>query len=129
MAEGVARQGFDLDLRYGKEREQAFLAALGDCHFEGKSDQKAKETGRVFIETHQCDRFTGEWRESGINVSTAGWWFIEVIEECWVLRRRVVLKELAMQVEERRGGDENRFRGRAVPIQWLLQPFRIVRKP
>lgn len=133
MANGNTGSNFDFDLRYGNEREMAFIGAIGDCHFECKSDRMAKETGRIFVETHSRIRNSERWQESGISVSTAGWWVIEVCEDRWVIVRRTHLKQLARLAEEKLGGDEDslgkRFRGRLIPIQWLIQPVKIQRIP
>ena len=103
-----------MDLAFGEEKQRELARALGDCHFECKSDQKARRTGFVFIETHQ------HGRPSGINVSTAGWWAIEVAEERWVLIRRVALKVIAQRSGAANGGDDDAYRGRLVPVRWLL---------
>lgn len=125
MADGLAREGFDLDLSFGEERERVLARALGDCHFEAKSDQKVRRTGFVFIETHQRPR-GGEWRPSGIQTSRAGWFALEVWDERWILIRRTALKAYAKQSQAVHGGDENRYRGRLVPIEWLIKPWRAV---
>ena len=79
-------------------------------------------TGNVFIETYQRSR--GQWVKSGINVSTAGWWAIEVYDERWVILRRTALKALAERAPTKRGGDNDNYRGRLVPVEWLTQPWR-----
>lgn len=108
---------FDIDLRYGKERELAFVAALETV--EVKSDKRAAETGNVFIEYAQ------HGRPSGLNVSTATHWAIEVRPDVWVLMTRGRVRELAARAwadESRRrfccGDNEND--GVLVPVAWLL---------
>jgi hypothetical protein len=123
MAEGLAREGFDVDLRFGETRESAFVQAISRCHVECKSDQKARVTGNVFIETHQKPR-TGEWRPSGINTSVADWWAIEYDDDAWIVVRRPLLKALAAHAQSVHGGDENRYRGRLIPVEWLVTPWR-----
>lgn len=123
MAEGLAREGFDLDLKFGEARESAFVSALTDCHVECKSDQKVRVTGNVFIETYQRSR-NGEWRKSGINASTAAWWAIEYADDAWLVIRRSLLHTVAQRAPAHNGGDENRYRGRLVPVEWLICPWR-----
>lgn len=125
MAEGLARQGFDLDLQFGEARETAFVNALTNCYVECKSDQKVRVTGNVFIETHQRPR-AGDWRPSGINVSTSEWWAIEYADDSWIVIRRSLLKQMANRAPKRNGGDDNRYRGRLVPVKWLIQPWHSV---
>lgn len=117
MAEGLARAGFDLDLKFGEARETAFVAALTDCHVECKSDQKVRSTGNVFIETHQ------HGRPSGINVTTSQWWAIEYADDCWLVVRTALLKALAKRAPVKDGGDHNNYRGRLVPVRWLMTPW------
>jgi hypothetical protein len=123
MAEGQAREGFDLDLAFGEMRETAFSHAVMRAQAECKSDQKVRVTGKVFIETHQRAR-GGAWRPSGINTSNAQWYAIEYADDAWLVIRRSLLKSLAQRGERRDGGDENRFRGRLVPVEWLIRPWR-----
>ena len=120
MSDGLAREGFDLDLSFGEEKERELARALGDCHFESKADQKARITGNVFVETHQ------KGRPSGINTSHAGWWAFEVYDERWILIRRTALKALAQSAPPKDGGDFNQYHGRLVPVDWLVQPWRKV---
>jgi hypothetical protein len=122
MADGLAREGFDLDLKFGEARETAFVHALTDCTVESKSDQKLRITGNVFVETHQKPR-SGEWRTSGINTSHATWYAIEYDDDAWIVIRRRLLWQVALRAPARFGGDENRFRGRLVPVGWLITPW------
>jgi hypothetical protein len=130
MSEGLARQGFDLDLNHGEARESAFVKALTNCHVECKADQKARSTGNVCIETHQ------RGRPSGINVTTANVWAIEYADDCWVVIRTSLLKMLVRRARADNrttmGGDFNAFRLVLVPIPWLFNPLTLVateRKP
>ena len=122
MAEGLAREGFDKDLAAGEARETAFVTALRDCKVEHKCDQKVRSTGNVFIETHQQGA-DGQWRKSGINASTAQWWAIEYADDAWLVIRRPLLKQLASRAPSRLGGDYNHYRGRLVPVRWLVTPW------
>lgn len=125
MAKGLAREGFDLDLKFGEARESAFVEAITSATVEVKSDQKARVTGHVFIETHQRPR-NGDWRPSGINTSQAAFWTIEYADSCFITLPRPLLHALAQHGQRRDGGDDNRYRGRLVPIEWLITPWRRV---
>ena len=125
MAKALARCGFDLDLLFGESKEKEFLRAIGDSHIECKSDQKCKITGNVFIETHQQDK-NGDYVSSGINTSKSGWWAIEIEDERWILLRRLELKRLALNAKSVNGGDRKEFRGKLVPVEWLIRKFRLV---
>src|SRR3954453_15363385 len=46
MSEGLAREGWDLDLRHGASRENALVHLLLRSHVEVKSDGLAAQTGR-----------------------------------------------------------------------------------
>src|SRR4051812_20991792 len=92
MTEGIARNGFDVDLTFGEARETAFVHALTDCHVECKSDQKARVTGNVAIEIRQGAIDRGRGRPSGLSVSTARYWAIEYEDDCWLVMRTSMLK-------------------------------------
>lgn len=125
MTQGLARAGFDIDLRHGEAGEQAFVHVFLKAKVEHKRDDKCRVTGNVFIEYKQ------KGRPSGIAVTTANWWAIEYDEECWVIVPTDRLKALARQAakEPRRlvkGGDNNLYDGVLVPIEWLVRPFKAV---
>ena len=90
---------------------------------ECKSDRLAIETGNVFIEYAQYGR------PSGIAITTADYWAIEYDKNCWIFLPTLVLKTIARRAyrykwRRRPGGDNDKFDGVVVPIQWLvnLQP-------
>jgi hypothetical protein len=51
MTHGLAREGWDLDLRHGVAREDALVNLLLHARVEVKSDGRCPDTGRLFIET------------------------------------------------------------------------------
>lgn len=122
MAKGLAREGFDRDLRHGEAREDAFVHVLLRSRVEIKSDGKCRETGNVFIEYQQ------KGRPSGIAVSTAGLWAIEVDDTVWVVlptERIKALARLAVQQGRKKfGGDGDQYLGALVPVEWLVRPVR-----
>lgn len=115
---GVARQGFDLDLRYGVGREDALARVLTLSTVEVKSDRKCELTGNVFVEY----RYRG--RPSGIAATTASHWAIEVVADVFVLLPTAYLKRLcrlALAAGMRKpGGDFNNAHGALVPVAWLV---------
>lgn len=126
MADGIARAGFDKDLRDGKAREDAFVHALLGDKVEIKSDAIARRTRRVFVEYMQLSRRTEQWEPSGIKTSTAHRWAFEVNDDCWLLVPAVRVKAIVRRLLHARpdlstyGGDYNRYRGVLVPVEMLL---------
>ena len=122
MADGLAREGFDLDLAFGEARESAFVAALRDCRVECKSDQKARISGHVFIEYKQ------HGRPSGIATTVARWYSIEVDDDKWVTLRTSELKALCEAAikagKSVSGGDNKAYLGALVPVEWLTRRWR-----
>lgn len=120
MADSLARDGFDIDLRYGQQREDAFARVLRGALVEVKSDQKVRCTGSLFIEFEQ------RGRPSGIAVTTADYWAFEILTDRWLLIRTAELKDAARRTFRRRGailgGDYNRYRGVLVPLSQVLHP-------
>lgn len=128
MANGIARAGFDIDLRDGKAREDAFAYVVLRARVEVKSDQIARRTGNVFVEYQQ------KGRPSGIATTEADWWAFEVNDDCFVLvpteRVKLVADYVMANCPDKRkdGGDYNMYKGVAVPVNWLLQ-MRLTTQP
>ncbi len=119
MTEGYSGAGFDLDLRYGKAREDALASILRGGHtVEVKSDRICRRTGNLFVEYRQ------KGRASGINVTTADYWAFEYDDDCWVIVPTARLKQLcrlaALQDRTASGGDFNQYDGILLPISWLV---------
>lgn len=119
MTAGIARKGFDLDLRYGVEREDALANVLTMSTVEVKSDRKCRDTGNVFIEVSQRSG------PSGLSTTTASHWAIEVYDGVWVLLTTAYLKRVvrvaAFHGRKVVGGDFNRQVGVIVPVAWLVE--------
>lgn len=126
MTAGVARAGFDLDLRHGVEREQALARVLGLDTVEVKCDEKCRDTGNLFIEVRQRSGY------SGISTTTATHWAIEVFEGVYILITTAYLKRLVKLAHAARGsvagGDYNRQRGVLVPVAWLVDRRQVARR-
>ena len=123
MAEGIAREGFDIDLRHGVAREDALVHVFLQARVEHKCDEKARRTGNLFIEYRQ------KGRPSGIAVTTAAWWAFEFDDESWLIVPTKKLKRLArlayQQNRRAKGGDYNLYEGVLLPIEWLVRPMRL----
>lgn len=123
MAEGIAREGFDIDLRHGVAREDALVHVFLQAKVEHKCDEKARRTGNLFIEYRQ------KGRPSGIAVTTADWWAFEFDDETWLIVPTEKLKRLArlayQQNRRAKGGDNNLYEGVLLPTEWLVRPMRL----
>lgn len=95
----------------------------GGHHLELKSDQKARETGKVFVE------FKQHGRASGIATTQSQWWTVEVETDVFVTVKTERLKALAREAwkdprNRKRGGDHDAYEGILVPVEWLTRPWR-----
>jgi hypothetical protein len=120
-------QTFDIDLREGEAREDAFVHVLLRSRVEHKRDKKAIHTGNIAIEIEQkCS--DGVRRPSGIMATEALFWAIEFCAECWLLMPTEYVRTLAEQaIAEGKGkwiGDENNHFNALVPIGWFVYPRR-----
>jgi hypothetical protein len=117
MSEGLAREGWDLDLRHGLARESALVHLLLRSLVEAKSDTRCAATGKLFIE------YRSHGRPSGIAVTQADRWAFEFDEDCWLIvptaRLRAITRLAYRQRRLVRGGDHDRSEGVLVPITWL----------
>ncbi len=117
-----AREGFDIDLRFGQAREGAFgriLALHGDA-IEIKSDQKCRRTRNLFVEIRQ------KGRPSGLSVTTADYYTFEYDDDCWITiptkRLKTITRYFATMKNRRvMGGDYNKYEGVLVPVEALLE--------
>lgn len=126
MTTGLSRKGFDIDLREGVAREDAFAHVLMRSRLEHKRDWQACKTGNIAIEYEQRGYPSNERRPSGIAVTTASWWGVEFADSCWLLLPVERVKELARRaIKERRTkwvGDNNDYLVALVPSEWFLGP-------
>lgn len=109
---------FDIDLREGLAREGTLAALLHDATIEVKSQVRCSEYGYVFIE------YESRGKPSGIAMTKATHWAIEVSPDWWVIVPTETLKSLARRALRMRGpstgGDEGTSTGALVPLGWLL---------
>ena len=119
MTTGLARSGFDLDLRHGEAREDALVYILLKARVECKSDSQCKTTGNVFLE------YKLKGKPSGLSVTTADWWAIEYDTDSWLIMPTWRLKEAAKKAYKAgkvvRGGDCDQSEGVLIPIEWLVK--------
>ena len=116
MADGLARKGFDLDLRDGEAAENMLLGIIqsGNGLVEVKRDQMARQTGNVYVETG----YRG--KPSGITSTEADWWAIEVDNDVFVLMRTERLRELIKYRRDMPGGDNDWSTGKLLPVGRLV---------
>lgn len=119
---------FDIDYALGHQGElyvQDIVRSLGTDRIEVKTDERAMQTGRVFVE-YQCKKLGG-WASSGIATTQAEFWAFVVggdtIVVCpmWRLKdaaRRVWKSQPGLRVECVRGSHPTR--GVAIPLKWLF---------
>lgn len=127
MTKGLARAGFDIDLRDGQAREDALVHVFLNATVEHKRDYECRKTGNLFIEYRQ------KGRPSGIAITTARWWAFEYDEDCWLIVPTDRLRACARQAykdrtKRVRGGDNNNYEGVLIPIEWLVRPLKPVAK-
>lgn len=115
---------FDIDLRDGQAREEAFVHVMLRSRVEHKRDKKAARTGNVAIEIAQKDR-NGDGVASGINITTAEFYAIEYFPECWLILPTEYVKKLtrlaAQQDRKQWIGDGGNHLNVLVPIDWFVR--------
>ncbi len=115
---------FDIDLRDGKAREDAFVHTLLRSRVEHKRDKKAARTGNIAIEVAQLCA-DGEHRDAGVFATTAELFAVEFFPECWLLLPVEYVKQLARRAmkEDRSAwiGDGNNHFNALVPIEWFVR--------
>ena len=115
---------FDVDLREGKAREDAFAHVMLRSRVEHKRDKKAARTGNIAIEVAQKCR-DGEHRDSGVFATTAERFAIEYAPECWLLMPTEYVRALArlglQQDRHRWIGDGGNHLNVLVPIEWFVR--------
>ena len=114
MTKGVARKGFDLDLKDGLLAENRLNDTLRGAKIEVKSDKQAWKTGNIFVE----DSCNG--KPSGISTTEAEFWAYEVRLNTFYLipidRLRYLVKEAIKYGKRTAGGDFNRSSGVLIPL-------------
>lgn len=133
--------GYDLDLetafeqslRNGKAAENALLQILaqrGGLRVEVKNETaKCPDTGNLFIEIAQSDGNGGKKR-SGINITTANWWFIWFTPESGIWVTPGALKQFCREHGITTPGGDNGNVAKLIKlrdfVQWLLNKWKTV---
>ena len=120
----MAYETFDIDLREGKAREDAFVHVLLRSRVEHKRDKKAARTGNLALEYEQrCS--DGVVRPSGIMATEAQFWAHEYASECWLVLPTETVKAITRRAIEAGKtawiGDGKNHHNALVPIQWFVQ--------
>lgn len=115
---------FDIDLRYGKAREDALIHELLQSRVEVKSDRKCRTTGNLAVEYEQR-LVDGTPQASGIALNNGVHrWAFEFDDDCWLIVPKQRVVELARRAvrEGRHGwiGDNNDHHCALVPIAWFV---------
>lgn len=114
----MRRSDFDILLRAGQERERAFEAILGGDVATVEVKDQHKSVRFVFIE-HEC-----YGKPSGIAITKASYWAIEVRRGWWVIlpteEVRMLWRAGLDRFGVRHGGDLDAAYGAIVPKEWLV---------
>ena len=118
MIHTKARPQFDLDLKFGQQKEDEFKKEV-EGQLECKVDRLCQKTGNVFIE------FEDAGKPSGISKTTAAYYAIALYKkerkkQIWVLIPTVILKKLMKKYPVKSGGDNWEAKGHIIPKQDLL---------
>jgi hypothetical protein len=116
---------WDLDYEVGRQGE-LFVVRIADAVRDGrhevKTDERAIETQRVYLEC-QC-LYRGEWKPSGIATTEADVWW-HVIGECVIAAPTYRVREIARRYWRTHRKDMNRgshpTRGVVLPIALFIR--------
>ena len=121
----VPYETFDIDLREGKAREDAFVHTFLRSRVEHKRDKKAARTGNIAIEFEQIGT-DGEIRPSGVSITTAETIATEYAPENWLVNPTEDYKALARRAiregKHKWIGDGKNHHTALVPIEWFVRP-------
>ena len=109
---------FDLDLKFGQQKEDEFKKEV-EGQLECKVDRLCQKTGNVFIE------FEDAGKPSGISKTTAAYYAIALYKkerkkQIWVLIPTEILKKLMVKYPVKSGGDNWEAKGHIIPKEDLL---------
>lgn len=125
----VPYETFDIDLREGKAREDAFVHVLLRNRVEHKRDFKFVETGNLAVEYEQ--RYSdGKVHPSGISITEAAFHAFEFLDNRWLLVLTEDLKGLArLAIKDGRHkwiGDGNNHHNALIPMSWFMRPVQLL---
>ena len=124
---------FDVDFARGKIGEDlvgGLPEMIRDGKIEVKTDSLAIKTGNFYVETWQRNVYNMQWKQSGINVTTADYWAFVIPQTMSMFL--VSTKALRELLEENRdayregeqrivNAETNGSRGRLVPVKDVFQ--------
>lgn len=120
---------FDVDFARGKIGEDLVSGLpemIRDGKVEVKTDSRAVETGNFYVETWQRNIYSMQWKQSGINVTTADYWAFVVPQtmSMFVVSTTNLRELLEKNRDVYREGEQrivsaetNGSRGRLVPVK------------
>ena len=120
MIHTKARPNFDLDLKFGQEKENELQEILHNEPLECKCDKRCIDTGNVFVE------FEDRGKPSGISITKSTFYAFCLFKEerkkkqIWVLIQTAILKKLMKKYPIKNGGDNWEARGHVIPKEHLL---------
>ena len=120
MIHTKARPNFDLDLKFGQEKENELQEILHCETIECKTDKLCQKTGNIFVE------FEDAGKPSGIAKTKSAYYAICLYKkernkkQIWVLIPTEILKELMKKYPVKSGGDNWEAKGHIIPKEDLL---------
>ena len=120
MIHTKARPNFDLDLKFGQEKENELQEILHNEPLECKCDKRCIDTGNVFVE------FEDRGKPSGISITKSTFYAFCLYKkerekkQIWVLIPTEILKKLMLKYPIKSGGDNWEAKGHVIPKQDLL---------
>ena len=120
MIHTKARPHFDLDLKFGQEKENELQEILHNEPLECKCDKRCIDTGNVFVE------FEDRGKPSGISITKSTFYAFCLYKkerekkQIWVLIPTEILKKLMKKYPVKSGGDNWEARGHIIPKEELL---------
>ena len=120
MRHTKARPNFDLDLKFGQEKENELQEILHNEPLECKCDKRCIDTGNVFVE------FEDRGKPSGISITKSTFYAFCLYKkerekkQIWVLIPTEILKKLMKKYPVKSGGDNWEARGHIIPKEELL---------
>ena len=120
MIHTKARPNFDLDLKFGQEKENELQEILHNEPLECKCDKRCIDTGNVFVE------FEDRGKPSGISITKSTFYAFCLYKkerekkQIWVLIPTEILKKLMKKYPVKSGGDNWEAKGHIIPKQDLL---------
>ena len=120
MIHTKARPNFDLDLKFGQEKENELQEILHNEPLECKCDKRCIDTGNVFVE------FEDRGKPSGISITKSTFYAFCLYKkerekkQIWVLIPTEILKKLMKKYPVKSGGDNWEARGHIIPKEELL---------